>query len=96
MYAPKELGQWTVGRGADRCRNMRFAALEPLFASVCADRSRGQEFEDRFVRGRGLIGRKQMAGAFEQDELCAGNARRDQFPVADRDQPVDLPVNYEG
>ena len=36
-----------------------------------------------------------MAGAFEQDQLCTGNARRDQFPVADRDQPVDLPVNYE-
>ncbi len=60
--------------------------LEPLFASVCANWLRGQEFEDRFLRSLGLIGREQMAGMFEQDELCAGNARRDQFPVGRRDQ----------
>ena len=58
MYALKELAQLTGRRGADRCRNLRFIALEPLFASVCADWSRGQEFEDRFFRGLGLIGRE--------------------------------------
>ena len=36
-----------------------------------------------------------MAGMFEQDELCARNARGDQFPVAGRDQPIRLPVNDE-
>ena len=95
MYAQKELGQQAVGRAADPGWNVRFIDLVPLFACVCAGRSRDQEFENRSSRSLGLIGREQMAGAFEQDELCTGNARRDQFPVADRDQPVGSPVNDE-
>ena len=75
MYARKELGQLTGGRVADLCWNMRFKDLESLFAWVCADRWRGQEFEDRSMRGLGPIGRKQIAGAFEQDQLGISRCR---------------------
>ena len=83
------------GMATERGWIMHFIDLEAASACVCAGRLRGQEFENRFLRGRGLIGREQMAGMFEQDELCAGNARRDQFRICGRDQPVGLPVNDE-
>src|ERR1700721_1844938 len=94
MYAPKELGfrPWMHGRAAGVCSSVD---LPSSFACICADWLRSQEFKDRSVRGLRLIGREQMAGVFEQDELCAGNPRRDQFPIGRRDQAVGLSVNYE-
>src|ERR1700723_2509884 len=94
MYAPKELGfrPWMHGRAAGICSSVD---LPSSFACICADWLRSQEFKDRSVRGLGLIGGEQMAGAFEQDELWAGNPRRGQFPIGRRDQPVSLSVNYE-
>src|SRR5579863_3411836 len=81
------------GRGtADRHWNMTSEDLGPI-SLVLAARLRSQEFKNSPVRGFRLIGRKQMAGAIEQHELCARNARRDQFPVARRDQPIGLSVN---
>src|ERR1700735_4054191 len=96
MYASKELrwpnrAPWQTVVGVSF-----FTGLEPPFASVAADRLRGQECEDCFFRGLRLIGREEMAGTFEQDELRSGNTRRDQFPVAGRDQAIELPVNYQG
>jgi len=95
MYARKELGSRPRMHGgpAGTCRSVD---LPSSFACICADWLRNQEFKDRSLRRLGLIGREQMAGVFEQDELCTGNARRDQFPVARRDQPVGLPVNNQG
>src|SRR6202034_3337010 len=96
MYAGNELGWILGGRAVDRRWKMCSIDLGPLFGSVCVDRLRGQKFENRCLRGFRLIGQEQMAGVFEQDEPCPGNARRDQFPVSRRAQPVGLAVNDEG
>src|SRR3984885_7318149 len=94
MYARKELAPRPRMHGgpAGTCRSVD---LPSSFACICADWLRNQEFKDRSLRRLGLIGREQMAGVFEQDELCAGNPRRDQFPIGRRDQAVGLSVNYE-
>jgi hypothetical protein len=58
MYAQKELGQPIVGWARDRGSDVRWIDLEPLCAWVCAGRLHGQEFENRFSRRLGLIGRE--------------------------------------
>ena len=80
MYAQNELGQPDRRMGCRPAGVRRSVDLASSFSCVCTDWLRGQEFENRSLRGLGLIGREQMAGVFEQDELCAGNARGNGVP----------------
>jgi hypothetical protein len=81
MYAGKEY--WFGTReSAWHCRGSQFVGLIRLpirgrddrTTGLCSGEIRGKKLEYFFVGKLGLVGKEQVTGVFEQDELCARNS----------------------